>query len=378
MSDTIKQFAPVLAFERKSKFIREPLAEIEPRGEEWRVKGLIPAQGVGFLAGPSGAGKSFLALAWSLAVACGQDVLGHRTKRAGVVYVAAEAPNGVRKRIKAWRQKEGRHAAPFELIGQAPDLRNEDDVGDLIATLREAAAAFEADGQSLGLVVIDTLAASMPGGNENDGADMSALVANLQRIAAETGAFALTVTHTGKDEARGIRGWSGQFAGADTVFMLTKDETDPKVRVGTVAKMKDGEDGERFAFRLDRVVLGHDEDGDEITSAVPVFEDPPEPKAKGRRAAALPPQARIVLDALNYLMDHGPTVTAPPVPGREGGGPAVTRDALRERAMASGLFEGASAATGRQRFYGGLEKLKAEGLIRVEGDNVWPILKPAT
>ena len=117
-------------------------------------------------------GKSFLSLEWSLRISAGMEVLGHRSKRVGVVYVASEGANGVRKRVTAWRRTNPGVDCAFEMIGQAPDLRKGDDIEALIAELHGAADELAGRDQTLGLVIIDTLAASMPGGNENDGADM--------------------------------------------------------------------------------------------------------------------------------------------------------------------------------------------------------------
>ena len=147
-----------IVFLRQPRFIREPFDEIAARGEEYIVKGLIPAHGVGFLNGPSGSYKTFLALDWALRISGGVPVLGRRTRQEGVVYVAAEAPNGARKRIEAWKRTHGHQARPFELIGQAPDLRNTVQVDELAAEIALAAEGFAPI--PFGLVVLDTLAAS--------------------------------------------------------------------------------------------------------------------------------------------------------------------------------------------------------------------------
>jgi len=375
MSEPLTQFprAEVFALQAQTKFVREPFADIQPRGAEWIVKNLLPAHGYGFIAGPSQGGKSFLSLEWSLRISTGWDVLGHRSRRVGVVYVASEGANGVRKRVAAWRQANTSANSAFELIAQAPDLRDGADVEDLIAELRLAADQLTTRGQTLGLVIIDTLAASMPGGNENDGADMSALLTHVQRIAMETGAFVLIVSHTGKDETRGLRGWSGQFAGADTVVMLSREEG-AELRVGVVKKQKDGEDGERFAFRLERVLLGHDPDGDEISSAVVVYEDTPEPKSK--RPKALSPAEQVVLQAAKYVIDHGATQNVPPVPGAAAHQRAITRSDVRARALASGFAsDDEKANTVNVRFARTLLSLVARAEIRIEGELIWLLSK---
>ena len=364
----------VTMFRREPKFIREPFDTIQRRGDEYLVKDMLPAQGFGYVAGPSGSLKTFVALDWSLAIAQGRPILGHRTRPAGVIYVAAESPNGVRKRVEAWRQVNTGAGLPFELIGQAPDLRDQKQLGDLAAELRIAADEMADRGHRLGLVVIDTFAASMPGGDENGAADMSAVLAGLQWLSVEISAFVLIIAHTGKDETRGLRGWSGQGAGAEAVIMLTREEGSA-VRTGRVAKQKDGEDGQRFAIRLERVVLGTDEDGDEISSAVVVYEDAPEGAPAGRKPRPLNPGEAVLLTAISYVTDHGESVQVPTaIPGAKPWMKAVTRAAIRERAMAAGFADPDDApATVRQQFSRALKGIVAAGKVRVEGDLVWMV-----
>jgi hypothetical protein len=75
------------------------------------------------------------------------------------------------------------------------------------------------------------------------------------------------VHHSGKDAKKGARGWSGLRAAVDTEIEVTRG---PTARYATVKKQKDGEDGETIAFNLQRVVLGVDDDLEEISSCVVV------------------------------------------------------------------------------------------------------------
>jgi hypothetical protein len=362
----------VVNFRREPKFIRERFDDIARRGSEYLVKNLLPAQGFGYVAGPSGSYKTFLVLDWCMALAQGRSILDHRSRPCGVVYVAAEAPNGVRKRVEAWRLRNPGEGLPFELIAQAPDLREPKQIEDLAAELRIAADEMGARGHRLGLVVIDTLAASMPGGDENAGMDVSAVLSSIAWLGVELSAFILIVSHTGKDQTRGLRGWSGQFAGADCVIMLTRDE-ESGLRTGKVTKLKDGEDGQRFALRLERVVLGEDEDGDEVSSAVVVYEDAPDVSMKPRKQRALNPGERIVLAAVAHVTDHGPTQSIPmTILGTKSWMKAVTRADVRARAMASGFADpDTKPDTVRQQFFRALQGIVGTGKVRVEGDLIW-------
>ncbi len=360
----------VLTFRRQPRFIREPFDEILPRGEEYIVKGLIPAHGVGFINGPSGSRKTFLALDWALRIAIGQPVLGRRTQQRGVIYVAAEAPNGVRKRVAAWKQQHGVTGRPFEMIGQAPVLQDVTQVEELAAEIALAADAMRPI--EMGLVFIDTLAASIPGVDENAGVDMGAVMANCHLLASRVAGFVTIISHTGKDETRGVRGWSGQYAAADLVINLSRDEG-CDLTTGRVVKLKEGEDGSRFAFHLDQVTLGADSDGDPITSAVVVYEDAPVASAKPPKQRALNPGETIVLAAVAHVTDHGSTRPVPAsVQGARTWQKAVTRGDVKARAVVSGFADGGEKPnTVTQRFGRALQGIAAAKKVRVEGDLVW-------
>ena len=53
------------------------------------------------------------------------------------------------------------------------------------------------------IIEIDTLSRIMAGGDENNAADMTALIRNIDTLRAATGAHVVLVHHTGKDTARG-------------------------------------------------------------------------------------------------------------------------------------------------------------------------------
>lgn len=327
--------SPVLEFRRSSRFTREQFGEIEPLGEEWLLKGVLPAQGVGFLCGPSKSRKSFFAISLAAAIARGSTFCDRQPRTRGVLYVAAEGANGVRKRLRALRTACGITHAQMELIPQAPNLRSEEDVEDLKGTFRDAAQSMDRSGNPLGLVVIDTLAASIRGGDENSSADMGGVMSVLQEIADRLRAMILVVAHTGKDESRGIRGWSGQYAGADAVLTVVRDKEDSSRSIVTVDKLKDAEDGAQFAFRLQPVVLGTDDDGGPVTSAVCQFEDTP--IGGSRRRHRVTPNERQVLDALHKILGTNMGQPCPIIPGATEGPVAVTEDQLREKCFQLGF-----------------------------------------
>ena len=374
MTDQITPLDGVVAFkripepERISKFKFEDFDTLQPGRQQWLVKGLWPSVGVCFLAGPSMAGKSFLALDLCVKVIRGQTVLGRKSKPCGVVYIAAEGAAGVRNRITGLRQRTGPVGGLFQFIGQAPDLTYPDDVDELRQGLIAQKAAFEARGDRLGLIVVDTLSASVPGADENTAKDMSPVLTALQSMSIELGAMVLVIAHTGKNADAGIRGWSGLLANADGLIMLSKAEGD-ETRTGTVEKVKDGRSGDRFAFALDSVVIGVDEDGDEITTCTVVETDMPEGKALG--PDKLTPNASSVLTALGYLIDNGQSIQTPNLPGVPAWAKAVDNETLRNRLWDTGFSDPeAKPGTVRQRYRDAKILLQTKGYIRIEGETI--------
>lgn len=316
--------------------------EIQPRAGEWIVKGLLPSGGIASLYGPSRAGKSFLALDWSLRLAAGDDVLGLRSKRVGVAYVAAEAVNGVRKRFWAMLRENGfsdDHRLPFAIVPRAVDLSSTDseDLTELIELLQDARIEFSEEGAPLGVVVIDTLARSLPGVDENSGAEMGDALAAIQRIADELNVLVCVVHHVGKDATKGARGHSSFFAALDTAIELSHEE-DSGIRRLKIAKQKDDEDGREWAFRLRSVEIGRDADDDPVTSCVVDYVDAPAQLKRRKMTAG----ETILLRAIAALISDEKGVRSPDRTACPATQFAVRIEAVRERSQALGISDASS------------------------------------
>lgn len=242
---------------------------------EWLIKGVIPDADIGTLFGQSGSGKSFLALDFAMHIQRGEAWRGHQVKRGKVVIVAAEGGGGYGKRIAAYCRHHDIDPETVEIgiITVPPNLLEAGDVGELAASIRLIG--------DVRLVIIDTLAQVTPGANENASEDMGKALANAMVLRRATDAMVLLVHHAGKDLARGARGWSGLKGAMDVEIEVVRDEI-TGARDMRLSKMKDGEDGVRYGFKLETIVLGMDEDGDELTSCVAV-EDELKPRSSETR-----------------------------------------------------------------------------------------------
>lgn len=231
----------------------------------WLIKGILPQQDLTLTIGESQAGKTFVALDQAVHLAMGWDWMGHRVpKPVRVGYVAAESASGVVTRLRAIQNHYDVDLsdAPIGIIDHAPNFLEPDDPVEVL----KAIYAFG----GVDVLFIDTLAQCAPGGNENSGEDIGTVLRYCKRIHETCGATINLVHHLGKDVTKGARGWSGLKAAAASELTVSRTEEQRQIRV---SKLKDGEDGEVLGFGLKSVMVGIDEDGDDITSCVIERED---------------------------------------------------------------------------------------------------------
>lgn len=267
----------------------DPNVETVP--PSWLVKGIVTKVGLGLLFGESAAGKTFLAIHLALCVAWGLPFFGRKVKQGGVVYVAAEGGASVLVRFKAaekaldpvinaenlTRRAQGLpplQRAPIRVITEAPNLSRDGSAAPLVATVEDAADAITAQGHRLALVIGDTWHAMLAGAEENSAADTGEALRPLREMSEAEGFTTLFLHHPGKDLDRGARGSNALPAAMDTMIELRvpgfegqKPKSGATRRV-TVVKVRDGEAGAIFSYRLPVVQVGVDEDGEPWTTCV--------------------------------------------------------------------------------------------------------------
>jgi hypothetical protein len=236
------------------------IENLEP--PEWLVPQMLHVGCLGVLFGPPGVGKSFLSIDWAFRVATGLPWLTGPVKKGTVVYVAAERPVQHRDRVRAWKQANGISGnAGVLFVPMAVDLSKPDEVEDFLAALSAESARPD-------LVVIDTLARSMVGVEENSAKEMGMFIAGADRIREATGSAVLLVHH-GDGKPRG----STALPGASDVMVSV---TESKPRSGRMRlrchKQKTAEEFEDL--RITRIKSGESciIVGDERTAAEPASE----------------------------------------------------------------------------------------------------------
>lgn len=265
------------------------------RSVRWIVKDFLPAAQLGVLFGESGSGKTFASYDLCAAVCRGIEWNGKRVTKGRVLYVVAEGVAGFVNRIKAYCHQQGISPSDIDMdviSDLTPNLLEPAQITDLIKDIKQQ--------QPYDLIVMDTFAQVMPGANENSGEDVGKALAECKRIHRHTGAMVLLVHHSGKDASKGARGWSGLRAAADVELEVLRSD---ELRSISVTKLKDGQDGTQIGFKLHTVILGEDEDGDDITSCIVEYTNTG--RATKDKSPTVGPKERQILMVLNEVFGLG-------------------------------------------------------------------------
>ena len=347
--------APVMPPKQYRVLTAEDLAAMPPI--RWRIRGVLPEQGLAAVYGPSGSGKSFLVLDMLGAIAEGREWFGHRTRQCAVTYVALEGEAGIAQRVQAYATLHGQVPAALRFVASPFALMDLGDVSALAAAIRSAGGAD-------GVTVIDTLNRAAPGADENSSADMGGLIHGAKALQEALGGLTVLIHHSGKDQTRGLRGHSSLHAALDAAIAVTRDG---ERREWTVAKSKDGRDGGAHGFKLEPVELGEDEDGELVTSAVI---EVVQADAGAKRPLPAGGNQRAAWDTLGALLRAVGDVRPNGAPGSlPYGRPAVTVEA-GATAVGERLI-GVDARRRRERAMAAIQGLVSKGLLCHDAGWVW-------
>ncbi len=182
------------------------------------ISGIIDLDSLVFLYGSRGSYKSFIGIDMGACVATGTRWHGSGVEQGNVLLVAAEGTGGLSVRFDAWNDAHPLNGIPesrFYTLPEPVNLLAPASVG----MLAEAAQDIEAK-----LVILDTLARCMVGGDENSSKDAGLAVEQMDSIRRKTGACVMAVHHAGKNLEAGARGSSAFEAAADTVLEVRAED----------------------------------------------------------------------------------------------------------------------------------------------------------
>ena len=265
-----------------------PASEVmtQPAPEEI-VEGVASDGCVTVVAGEPAASKTFVLTDLSTAVSDDLEWHGRRVKQSSVAYISFEG-DALGLRLQAMREAHGNKFENFYILRASAPLspiidrdrieipsRGETDVIAHLSALRDELAARERP--PIGLVVIDTVRASLSG-SEDSSENVSAYLRVVRRLLKQVpGAGAILSHHAGWQDGevkkKRERGSSAFRGNVDATLFLEADDPDPdtgdtELTLNTL-KVRDGERPAPLRLIRRRVVLSQtDAHGRSLTSCV--------------------------------------------------------------------------------------------------------------
>jgi hypothetical protein len=336
---------------------------------EYLLEGLIAVREFSVWWGPPKCGKSFLMLRLAYGMSQGLTMWGREATRCPVIYVAAEGQGGLGSRLEALQAKHG-PAPDFHLIAQSVDLFSPDaDMDSLIAAAMHIGAK---------MMVLDTLARVLVGGDENATRDMSAFVRNVDRLREEA-KLHVAVVHHGGWEGTHARGSIALIGAADLVVKVSKGDGR---NTATVTDAKDDESGYALVFTMGVVDLHPDGKGRARNTCLAEDIEGEVSTPEGRHKKLTPTEEGWLKDITDLFCrpeaEGGPTRRA--VPGSTPTAPGASILTLTQAQLRPWLvtrerltldLNGALTSTSRTKLSNMLNSLKDKGKIMRHGGVVW-------
>jgi len=216
----------------------------------WLIEGFLEERGFGMIYGARGVFKTYVALDIGMTLATGGNFpwngLWKPNARGPVLFSAGEGAQSLPKRKMAWEHThwDGQNVPELFLQFPVPKMGNEKDLDIFIG----GAKALCGDGYAL--VVIDTLARSMTGLNENDTSDAMVWADGVARIQSELNTAVLVVHHLGygKDNKTRARGSAVLEDAPDMVVRLDRPDLDNNIVSLTMTKQRNSTEWEKPLF----------------------------------------------------------------------------------------------------------------------------------
>jgi hypothetical protein len=191
---------------------------------KWLLDGLFEQDALVMLVGPPGSFKSFLAIDWALSLAAGIPWNDRATKPSRVLYALGEGKASLLKRIQAWihynqlpEEQLRLLNANFRITFNVPQLA-------VPRETKQFMQEVDIDQFNPNCLVVDTLARSYVGKNENDPMDAGVWVESVDKLR-QKGMTVLVLHHTKKNQEFGLayRGTTAFLGAMDTAFVLERN-----------------------------------------------------------------------------------------------------------------------------------------------------------
>jgi AAA domain len=323
------------------------------------VEGLIPRVGLIVIWGPMKCGKSFWTFDLVMHVALGWSYRERKVRQGEVVYLSLEGNAGFNRRAEGFRQQHKITDAPFYLITDRTNL---------VQDHRTLIAAIKAASVKPAAMVIDTLNRSLAGSESKD-EDMGAYVKAADAVCEAFACAVIIIHHCGVDENR-PRGHTSLGGAVDAQLAVHRDTANNIIT--EVEWMKDGDtEGNTMVSKLERVEVGVDDDGNELSSCVVVPVEDTAPATTKDKRKKLSKADATALRALHEAIDE--VGTTPPASNHI---PAnirtTTLDQWRNYAYRMGISTGEQRAK-EMAFKRASERLIGDNRVAVWEQEAWPV-----
>lgn len=364
---TIERGGPTVVPPKRRPFTLLRDIDGAPR-KEHLIKDVLGKGELSFVYGPPASGKSVLVADMAAHVAAGMDWMGHRVTAGAVLYIAAERGGLVLRRLAAWKKHHAVADAPLAVVASNFDLwSSRHHANEIVEIAKDVTAAT---GAPVLWIIVDTVAQCLPGGDENSGKDMGALVANLAYLQERTGAHVTGVHHVPHGDQARMRGHGVLLGAADSTFSVEKDEAS-SLRTFQTRKANDGPGDIKINFTLESVELGTDDDTGDVTTAPVVIEaDRATGQGGTKKNVPLTHQEELARRVLADLIEE---VGEPPPPHLPApfGAKFVREDAWRKACYERKSSESDNASTLRKSFTRASDGLQRKGFVNVREGWVW-------
>lgn len=266
----------------------------------WLYRGILPTQGVAIMTAPSNAGKTFVGIALGNSLWTGDPFFGVTPKhKGGTLILSGEGFGSIGIRLDALGVTgafpiSAAYVGGLSARGAMAALKK--------GIMAERALMLETFGVPVRLIIFDTLSAAGLLEREDDNSEAAAAMGILSQWSAELDCLFLLNHHPAK-KGTGTRGASAIYNSADYVLEISRANEKAAVRTLELIKSRDGETKELGSFTLLPVVVGQDDEGEEVVSCCVSTSDRPAP-AMDRRGPH--PQGALLIECVEWgLVDGG-------------------------------------------------------------------------
>jgi len=300
--------------------------ELRDEPIRWTIKDILPANSFCALYGHPGSYKSFAAFYLACCIAGGLEAFGKPSVQGPVVYIALEGGAGLKRRRDALKRS-------MNLPDDLPlyFIKSQLNLGSTLEDRDALVAEIVRIGVKPSLVIIDTFARATPGLEENSAKDVGSAITIMSSLQDDLGCGVLIIHHSGKDQARGMRGSSALLGAVDLELECQKISQEGSAdRIGklTVTKQKDGEDGIVLGYRMDVVSLSQIDPEATSLALVPIATEELESasKVKSAKEQKINVDAKVAIQALEQAISEGGE--QPPIGDRAPRGTKAVRETL--------------------------------------------------